>query len=120
MRYGGESLSTDNLHNSESLDWVLQAMQYPVFSEDLYPTLPKKAAILAWTIIVGHVFFDGNKRTGLFCLLRFLEINHFTLDVSSEDVKVIALKVANYRDEEYSIDLLSEWIESNIQVKRNR
>src|SRR5437870_13463199 len=33
-------------------------------NKDLYPTLVDKAAVLCFSIVQGHPFVDGNKRTG--------------------------------------------------------
>lgn len=46
---------------------------------ELYPDLWNKAAILFFLLIKNHPFLDGNKRTALYVLLRFLEINGFTI-----------------------------------------
>ena len=32
--------------------------------KDLYSSLPEKAAVLCFSIVQGHPFVDGNKRTG--------------------------------------------------------
>lgn len=116
--YGGEFIGEDNFHNPASLDWVLQAMQYPIFGTDLYPTLAKKSAILAWTIISGHVFFDGNKRTGLFTSLKFLELNHYSIDVPYQTIMQIALDIATFRENKFTVDIFSEWLENNMKVIR--
>ena len=33
--------------------------------EDLYPSVVEKAAALGFSLVMGHPFVDGNKRTGL-------------------------------------------------------
>lgn len=43
-----------------------------VFGEDAYPTPVEKAAALFHGIITGHVFADGNKRTGTIAALFLL------------------------------------------------
>ena len=72
QRTGGNLAGAGKFHNESSLLWVLDAIQHPLFGEDLYPTISQKAAVLAWTIINGHVFIDGNKRTGMWAIMTFL------------------------------------------------
>ena len=48
---GGFDDGGANLKNSGSLEWVLDAIQYPLFGVDNYPGIAEKAAILAWIII---------------------------------------------------------------------
>jgi len=41
--------------------------------KDLYPTIEEKAAHLLYFVVKNHVFNDGNKRTGAFCFVWFLQ-----------------------------------------------
>lgn len=96
QRYGGRYIDVDkNLHNRASLEYILAAIQYPVFGYDRFPTLIDKASALAWWIVEGHVFNDGNKRTGMQSAIELLELNgamtHFNVDIVVE----IPLAVAN-------------------------
>jgi death-on-curing protein len=111
----GLFIPPDNLQNPNSLDWALSAIQFPIFGKDLYPTLPDKAVLLCWTIINDHVFYDGNKRTGMFSLETFLLLNSCHLKVSSEDIVEIALKVVNYREVNYSKEEFVKWIVSKLE-----
>ena len=43
--------------------------------KDLYPSLEEKAANLLYLIIKNHPFVDGNKRTGAFLFIWFMNIN---------------------------------------------
>ena len=43
--------------------------------KDLYPSLEEKAANLLYLIIKNHPFVDGNKRTGAFLFIWFLNLN---------------------------------------------
>ena len=66
---------------------------------DLYPSVFEKAAALARGIICGHVFLDGNKRTGLAAAALFLQYNGWDLDLSDEDLVALALDIAGARDQ---------------------
>jgi len=86
--------SKNNLLCESSLDYVLEAIQYPIFQRDLYPTLHEKAAALCWTIIKDHIFYDGNKRTGILSTILFLETNGYGLNIDDEIIS-ITIAIAN-------------------------
>lgn len=80
---GGNIAGAGRFQNENSLNWVLEAIQDPVY----YPTISDKASILAWAIIDGHVFIDGNKRTGLMSMMIFLIQNGFYISARECDFK---------------------------------
>ncbi|HCU56687.1 MAG TPA: hypothetical protein DF984_00405 [Anaerolineaceae bacterium] len=98
----------DNLSNPNSLEWVLNTIQYPL--SDLYETLESKASLLAWTIIRSHVFNDGNKRTGMVALETFLKINGENIEATDDEIKEIALYVADPEYKKSSKINLISWI----------
>ena len=55
----------DNLANRGSLEYVLAEIYGSLYGQELYPDIFQKAGLIAWRIIVGHIFHDGNKRTGM-------------------------------------------------------
>ena len=60
---------------------------YATFNgKDLYPTIEEKAGRQAYGIIRNHSFIDGNKRTGLFVMLVFLELNGIKLKFSQSEL----------------------------------
>ena len=73
--FGGDFCEPDNLLNRNSLEYILTAIAFPVAGMQLYPTVKDKAAALAHTIIAGHIFNDGNKRTGINIAAEFLSSN---------------------------------------------
>lgn len=115
LEYSGEEFfEPDNLINAGSLEWVLEAIQHPLFGVDRYPSLVEKAAIMAWTIIRGHVFFDGNKRTGMSALDVILRMHRYRLVASKEEMKNIAIRIAKGC---CTFDDFVEWIRSKIQLR---
>lgn len=52
------------LLNPGTLEYALEEIQGSLFGAPRCPTLHDKAAALGWRIIRGHIFVDGNKRTG--------------------------------------------------------
>ncbi len=102
-KYGGDFLEPDNLH------WVLDVVQYSVFGIERYPTIFDKAAIIAWIIIVGHVFTDGNKRTAFVASTVFLLENGFELIVTKEEIINTFESVATHKTTGITFELLSDW-----------
>ena len=98
----------DNLRTPGSLKWVVDAIQYPLFGVDSYPTIEEKAAQLAWVVIDGHIFHDGNKRTGISSMLAFLDINGYTVKASHDELIEIALNIANRQKRGYRIGRLAK------------
>ncbi len=57
---------------------LLSAAQRPaivLFGQEQFPTLIDKAAALMHSLAYHHLFGDGNKRTALIAVQRFLELN---------------------------------------------
>ncbi len=88
--YGGQYVGFDNLRSRESLENTLFLIDNEVFGVDQFPTLMEKAAALGECIIARHVFWDGNKRTGIYATWLFLKANDVIvdLDASVEDLAV--------------------------------
>lgn len=74
-RHGGNFVPPYNILNENPLDYVVEAVDAEMFGEPLYPEIWDKAAVYFHTIITGHIFQDGNKRTGLEAALAFLKLN---------------------------------------------
>ena len=62
---------------------------------DLYPTLVDKAAILCFSIVQGHPFVDGNKRTGHAAMATFLLLNGAEIDATLDEQEQIMLALAS-------------------------
>lgn len=96
MRYGGRYVVADNnFGGTSSLQYILDTIQHPIYGVDKYPSLIDKAAALAWWIIEGHIFNDGNKRTGMQAAIELLEINGATTHFDSESIVAIAIETAS-------------------------
>ncbi len=77
--HGGNFVPPCNFLNENSLDYMLEAVNADIFSEPMYPSISEKAAFYMFSIVTGHLFQDGNKRTGLETALLFLGLNDFRL-----------------------------------------
>jgi death-on-curing protein len=83
-------------------DQLLSALNAPVESvgsEDAYPYFFQKVAVLTYRIVTGHVFRDGNKRTGFLIAKATLEWNgyYFTTPVET-NIIIMSLLGAGYLD----------------------
>ena len=107
--FGGIFFEGDNnLANRGSLEYVLEEIHGSLYGQELYPDLFQKAALIAWRIIVGHIFHDGNKRTGMESCRLFLELNGQILKMDREIVDV-ALRIATHQIE---FDDFVEWLKN--------
>ncbi len=68
------------------LEGALAAPDLSMFGDDLYPTLPDKAAALFHGIVRAHGFTDGNKRVALVGLLVYLEQHGTTLRATDDEL----------------------------------
>lgn len=75
--------------------------------QELYPTLEEKASRIAYSIVNNHPFVDGNKRTGLFAMLVFLELNNIILKFSQQELIDLGLGLAS---SQVSFEQLHKWI----------
>lgn len=63
--------------------------------QDLYPTLPEKAAALGYSLIQNHPFLDGNKRVGHLAMEVFLVLNGYELDAEVDVQERLILDIAS-------------------------
>ena len=64
-------------------------------------------------IITGHIFLDGNKRVGLTCALRFLELNGYSRRLNIDDSIIeLGFKIADgtITDIEIIADHIESWM----------
>ena len=114
MRYGGRYVEADNnFCNTSSLEYILDSIQNTIYGIDKYPSLIDKAAALAWWIIEGHIFNDGNKRTGRQAAIELLEINGATTHFDSESIVAIAIEIASGN---ISVEELSSKLSSFVEL----
>jgi death-on-curing protein len=114
---GEDFYEPDNLLSPGSLEWVLEAIQYPLFGEIHHAGLADKAATLAWTIIAGHIFWDGNKRTGMAALETFLRWNGYQLETTDEEIKQVAIRIADATQSNYTREEFTEWLRGKVVLK---
>jgi death-on-curing protein len=82
---------------------------------ELYPSLEAKASALCFSIVLGHPFVDGNKRTGHAALETFLVLNGLELEASIDESEGVMLALAAGS---LSRDQLLEWIREHVRPVR--
>jgi len=100
---------TLNLHNPESLYYLVDAVPGSMYGREFFPSLFEKAAAYPWHIITRHIFNDGNKRTGMEACRVFLELNGYALRMD-EGVIGIAMWVAEGK---VTQEELVEWVKES-------
>lgn len=112
IRQSGGSLGVRDRGSLESS--VLQPLQ-AFGDEELYPTLPEKAAALGYFLIQNHAFIDGNKRIGHAALETVLLLNGYELSASVDEQEMVVLSVARgeLRREEFA-----EWVQQHIVAEQ--
>lgn len=102
------------LLNENQLYYLVGIVSEKFGDTDLFPTVFQKAAVYAHHIITGHIFLDGNKRIGLTCALRFLELNGYSRGPDIEDSLIdLGFKIADGTLTEIEViaDHIQTWIQ---------
>lgn len=62
--------------------------------DDLYPGVIEKAVALGFSLVMGHPFVDGNKRTGHAAMETFLVLNGYELSAPVDEQERVMLALA--------------------------
>lgn len=101
-----DSNEASELFGAEREKGGLDSLFHNVFQsfggEDVYPTLEEKAAHLLYFTVKNHVFVDGNKRSGAYAFIWFLQkVNLLnTHEISPQALTTITLLVAESKPSE--------------------
>lgn len=79
--------------------------------QDLYKTIFEKAAALVHSFIQNHPFNDGNKRTALGVMVRFLYVNGYVLHGKKEEIVDFTLKIQHRK---FKFEDITSWIEKHV------
>ena len=80
---------------------------------DLYPTLVDKAAVLCFSIVQGHPFVDGNKRTGHAAMAAFLLLNGAEIDATIDEQEQIMLALAS---SQMNRQQFTDWLSKHVKA----
>ncbi len=78
----------------ELLKSIAQKPKASFGGQDLYPNIFAKAAALYEALCNYHVFLDGNKRTAVVSMYRFLVINGYDLTATNQELEEYTLNLA--------------------------
>lgn len=73
----------------------------------LYSNVWFQAAALIQSLIKNHAFNDGNKRTGFFSTLRFLNINNYDIKATKQEIIEFTLKIDA---ENLNLETIAHWL----------
>ena len=107
-KYGGS-------HGIRDLGLIQSAIARPQSSfggEDLYPSIFDKAAALFHSLMFNHAFVDGNKRTTMVSVARFLSMNGYEIEVSQKEFVAFPLRVEN---KHLTTEEISKWIQKHFR-----
>jgi len=89
-----ETGGSEGIMDEGLLDSALNAPFQTFDGEDVYKTIPAKAAKLGFLLINNHPFIDGNKRIGTLAMLVFLEINGIEIKCTDDELIKLGLGLA--------------------------
>lgn len=108
-RWGGEEGSGHRGAFDEGAEAAAQAVK-----NSYYETLEEIAAAYAVYVVQGHVFLDGNKRTGAAAMLVFLEANGRSSRISSRRLKLLMLELQQRSESGEDTTRLIAWIATHL------
>lgn len=102
---GGLAGSGHRGSSYEGADAAVQAVK-----NSYYDTVEELAAAYAVYIVQGHVFADGNKRTGAAAMLTFLQVNGGHTTLSDERIATIMIELQRRAESGEDVARLIRWI----------
>ncbi len=104
--YGG----SHGLRDFGLLESAVGRPQSTYAGEDLYPNIFLKGASLVHSLLLNHQFVDGNKRTAMFSVMTFLELNGYSFIAKQNEVVECAVWIENKKPE---IEEIALWLEDH-------
>ena len=89
--FGGSA----GVRDANLLDAAVQSPFQSYGGEELFPSIPQKAARLGFGLIKNHPFVDGNKRVGAHVMLVFLALNGISPRFEQRELIDVILAVAS-------------------------
>lgn len=81
----------------------------------LYKDIYFQAAALIQSLIKNHPFTDGNKRTGYFSTMRFLELNRAELIAGRREIITFTVKIGVKK---LNIEDIADWLKTHSRRKK--
>jgi prophage maintenance system killer protein len=114
------------VRDRDLLESAVTRQHTAIGEESKYPTAVMSASALLHSVVMNHPFFNGNKRTGLVCLITALDMNGIMLVCDEKSLFQTVVRLANHnlvpRDwpdlSDREVLVISEWVErSSRQVE---
>lgn len=99
----------------EGVEAAVQAVK-----NSYYETVEELAGAYAVYLVQGHVFLDGNKRTGAAAMLTFLELNGVRVRLSADRIATIMIELQRRAERGMDPGALVRWIASLLATGRRR
>ncbi len=107
-KYGG----SHGLRDFGLLESAVMRPQATYGGEDLYPTVFLKGAALVHSLLLNHQFVDGNKRTAMFSVMTFMELNGYVFKAEQKEIVETALWIENQKPE---IEEIADWLKKHVK-----
>ncbi|MCF8246962.1 MAG: type II toxin-antitoxin system death-on-curing family toxin [Saprospiraceae bacterium] len=111
QKHGGNFVPPCNFLNESSIDFMLEAVNAELFGMEMYPTIADRAAFYMFSVVTGHVFQDGNKRTGLGAARLFLRMNGYKMRVDLGQIEATDGKIIPELGDDYKSILFNFTLE---------
>lgn len=96
--------------NKGNLEGIFGNVFQSVFGKDIYETIEEKSAHLLYFIVKNHPFNDGNKRSGAFAFIWFLQKADFNFQnkISPETLVALTILIAesNPKDKKKMVGII--------------
>lgn len=99
-----------DLRSLELLDSAVGRCRASFGGRYLYKSIFDKAASLTHSIIKNHPFVDGNKRTGIYSAMTFLELNGYKFKAGQDELVEFALGVDLKNTD---VENMSKWLKGH-------
>jgi death-on-curing protein len=94
---------------------VLEAPKQRFGGKALFPAIWQKAAVYLERFARFHVFVDGNKRTAVVAMARFLYVNGYAYEGTNKETELFVLRVAQ---EKLEVPQIAAWLKAHTKKQR--
>jgi death-on-curing protein len=98
--------------NPGNLNFLITQIESKYKDADFQRQIAKIGAIVWMSLVQGHSFVDGNKRTATESMQLFFEKNGYYLETSTAGLVYTSLKIAN---NEIKYEELIDWINGRLK-----
>jgi death-on-curing protein len=109
-----ETTGSHGVREAGLLQSIVERPKAAFGGTEVHPNIFAKAAALSEAIVNYHVFVDGNKRTGLVAMARFLEVNGYVLQAENKELENTMVAVATKK---LLLEEFAEWIAVHVETQ---